>query len=163
MNFSNEIINWIKNLSKNHEIDFFDPVTHLDNCIKEIHYDEEKIILFMKDIGLWHDDFYVLNINEIKDVWVERNNLFCRIVKNGVQLELIFIKSVLIHQNDPKYENKILKIKEQKDCFDLDGDSLGEVVKEFEEVEVPKIKKIVDYYTLKYPQLSAKDLISRFH
>lgn len=66
MNFSNEIINWIKNLSKNYEIDFFDPMTHLDNCIKEIHYDKEQIILFMK--------------------------------------------SVVIHQDDPEYENKILKI-----------------------------------------------------
>lgn len=159
MNFSNEIINWIKNLSKNYEIDFFDPMTHLDNCIKEIYYDEEKIILFMKDIGFWDDDFYVLNINDIKDVWVERNDLFCRIVKDGIELELIFIKSVVIHQDDPDYENKVLKIKEQKDCYGLDDNSLGEVVKEFEEIEVPKIKKIIDYYSLKYPQLSTKDLI----
>ena len=108
-NYLNEIINWINNLSKNYEIDFYDPMLSLNYHIKEIHYDKEQITLFMEHIGSWDDDFYVIKINEIKDVWVERNDLFCRIVKDGIELELIFIKSVVIHQNDPNCENKILK------------------------------------------------------
>lgn len=73
---------------------------------------------------------------------------------------MIFTKSVVIHQHDPNYKNKILKIREQKDCYDLDSNSLTEILKKFKEVEVPKIKKIIEYYSLKYPQISTEYLIS---
>ena len=159
-NYFNEIINWINNLSKNYEIDFYDPMLSLNYHIKEIYYDKEQIILFMENIGSQDDDFYVLNISEIKNIGVERNNLLCYIVKNGIQSRLIFTKSVVIHQHDPNYKNKILKIREQKDCYDLDSNSLTEILKKFKEVEVPKIKKIIEYYSLKYPQISTEYLIS---
>lgn len=159
-NFLNKVIDWIDLFSKNYEIDFYDPMLSLNYHIKEIHYDKEQIILFMEHMGSWDDDFYVLNISEIKNIGVERNNLFCYIVKNGIQLRLIFTKSVVIHQHDPNYENKILKIREQKDCYDLDSNSLTEILKKFKEVKVPKIKKIIGYYSLKYPQLSTEYLIS---
>lgn len=156
--FLNKIIDWIDLFSKDHEIDFYDPAFHLNYNINEIHYDEDRIIFFMRHIGSWSDDFYVLNINEIKNLKEERKHLFCSIVKDGVEIELIFTQSVVIH-HDSNYENKVLKIKEQDQCCNLDGYSLSKVYKEFEELEAPKIKKIIEYYSLKYPQISKGDLL----
>lgn len=156
--FLNDIIDWINCISKDYEIDFYDPISHIEYKIEEIHYDEDKIIFFMVDLGSWDDDFYVLNINEIKDIIVEQRHLFCYIVKDGVQSELIFTRSVIIH-HDSDYENKILKIVHQDQCCNLDGYSLSKVFKKFEELEAPKIKKIIEYYSLKYPQISRADLI----
>ena len=79
-------------------------------------------------------------------------------MKDGVQSELIFTRSVIIH-HDSDYENKVLKIVHQDQCCNLDGYSLSKVYKEFEELEAPKIKKIIEYYSLKYPQISRLNLL----
>lgn len=157
-NFLDKILNWFNTFSKDYEIDFYDPASHIEYNINEVHYDEDRIILFMRDIGMWHDDFYVLNINEIKSLTEERNHLLCSIEKDGVELELVFIKSVVIH-HEANCQDKVLKIVHQNQCCNLDDSSLSEVLEEFEEIEAPKIKKIVEYYSLKYPQLSKINLI----
>lgn len=157
-NSLNKILNWFNRISKNYEIDFYDPASHIEYNVKEVHYDEDRIILFMRDIGMWHDDFYVLNINEIKNLKEERNHLLCSIEKDGEELELVFKKSVVIH-HDANRQDKVLKIVHQNQCSNLDDQSLSKVLKEFEKVEAPKIKKIVEYYSLKYPQLSKMSLI----
>lgn len=157
-NSLNKILDWLNTFSKDYEIDFYDPASHLEYNINEVHYDEDRIILFTRDVSMWHDDFYVLKINEIKNLTEERNHLFCSIEKDGEELELVFKKSVVIH-HDTNYQDKVLKIVHQNQCCNLDDQPLSKVLKEFEEIEVPKIKKIVEYYSLKYPQLSKVNLI----
>lgn len=157
-NSLNKILDWFNRISKDYEIDFYDPASHLNYNINEIRYDKNQIILFMRDTWAWDDEFYVLNINEIKSLREERNHLLCSIMKDGVELELTFIKSVVIH-HDANHQDKVLKIVHQNECCNLDDQSLSKVLKDFEEIEAPKIKKIVEYYSLKYPQLSKVNLI----
>lgn len=156
--FLDKILDWFNRISKDYEIDFYDPASHLNYNINEVHYDEDRIIFFMRDIGMWHDDFYVLDINEIKSLREERNHLLCSIMKDGVESELTFIKSVVIH-HDANHQDKVFKIVHQNECCNLDDSSLSEVLKKFEEIEALKIKKIVEYHSLKYPQLSKVNLI----